>query len=249
MNEILSQSERMKLAWKTRKEKYGKTGFAQSKEERSEKIRTSILETFKENGNVGLKEYYQKQKDNPCESELERREKIKNAMIGREHTWGDKIAIALQGNKNGEGIICTEEKKHKIIESNKKTVRAQFENGRISWMTGKHHTDETKKILKENHLGSLSSLYIDGRSYEKYPREFFDIRNKIAQLDLNSCVLCYIKEKLHIHHIDGNTKNNDINNLVTLCIKCHMSFHTTRNEEIKNFVISKIKEGVKRRTI
>ncbi len=34
------------------------------------------------------------------------------------------------------------------------------------------------------------------------------------------------KDKLIIHHIDFNDKNNDLKNLITLCKKCHCLFHT-----------------------
>ena len=31
--------------------------------------------------------------------------------------------------------------------------------------------------------------------------------------------------KIHAHHIDGNPENNDINNLVILCARCHRLAH------------------------
>ncbi len=31
--------------------------------------------------------------------------------------------------------------------------------------------------------------------------------------------------KLQVHHIDLNPKNNDLNNLIVLCIDCHRDFH------------------------
>jgi hypothetical protein len=41
----------------------------------------------------------------------------------------------------------------------------------------------------------------------------------------NSCILCgFIPQhqcQLDVDHIDGNHKNNDINNLQTLCANCH----------------------------
>lgn len=32
--------------------------------------------------------------------------------------------------------------------------------------------------------------------------------------------------KLHIHHIDGNQKNNEVNNLIFLCSNCYRSIHS-----------------------
>lgn len=63
------------------------------------------------------------------------------------------------------------------------------------------------------------------------------MKKQVYSRDRYSCVDCGITQyeytklghgKLHIHHIDGTgwgksskDKNNDINNLVTLCNKCH----------------------------
>ena len=34
----------------------------------------------------------------------------------------------------------------------------------------------------------------------------------------------------HIHHLDGNHKNNDPNNLILVCPSCHKTFHKTRKD-------------------
>ncbi len=47
------------------------------------------------------------------------------------------------------------------------------------------------------------------------------LKNKIKKRDSYSCQLCGKTEELHIHHIDYNKKNNEENNLITLCRKCH----------------------------
>jgi hypothetical protein len=40
-------------------------------------------------------------------------------------------------------------------------------------------------------------------------------------------------EKLIIHHIDFNDKNNDTKNLITLCNLCHASFHSSNHIDEK----------------
>ena len=47
------------------------------------------------------------------------------------------------------------------------------------------------------------------------------LKNKIKKRDNYSCVMCNSKNKLEVHHIDYNKKNNEENNLITLCKKCH----------------------------
>jgi 5-methylcytosine-specific restriction endonuclease McrA len=40
-----------------------------------------------------------------------------------------------------------------------------------------------------------------------------------------------IKSGGHIHHKDGNSKNNKISNLVAICAKCHREIPTKKGEE------------------
>ena len=39
------------------------------------------------------------------------------------------------------------------------------------------------------------------------------------------CQRCGATENLHVHHIDHNTRNNKLDNLVVLCQSCHISYH------------------------
>lgn len=39
------------------------------------------------------------------------------------------------------------------------------------------------------------------------------------------CIKCDSVDMLVVHHIDGNDNNNDWDNLVTFCAKCHLELH------------------------
>lgn len=47
------------------------------------------------------------------------------------------------------------------------------------------------------------------------------LKDSIKKRDGFSCLLCGVSSDLHVHHIDYNKKNNNDENLVTLCRKCH----------------------------
>jgi 5-methylcytosine-specific restriction endonuclease McrA len=71
--------------------------------------------------------------------------------------------------------------------------------------------------------------------------------------DNYKCQLCGRKEEenlklfqacLSVHHIDYNKKNDDKNNLITLCLPCHSSTHKNRKQWIEHFK-KQIKEKLK----
>mgnify|MGYP001561409902 CR=1 FL=1 len=75
------------------------------------------------------------------------------------------------------------------------------------------------KTTGENHWN-----WQDGKSFEEYSQDFFDIRKQILERDnyICQCPDCEHKtELLDIHHIDYNKQNNIPKNLITLCRSCH----------------------------
>jgi hypothetical protein len=70
--------------------------------------------------------------------------------------------------------------------------------------------------------------YIDGRTFESYPRIFNkNLKEKIRKRDNYTCQCCKIKQKqykrkLDIHHIDYNKKNCSIQNLIAVCNHCNI---------------------------
>lgn len=75
---------------------------------------------------------------------------------------------------------------------------------------------------------------------------FSGLYKKVLERDDFTCMWCgksfdYGKtnRKLHVHHKDRDTKNNTMENLVTLCSMCHIGHHKTKTwakefQEVKN---------------
>lgn len=116
-----------------------------------------------------------------------------------------------------------ENHKRKIGEANKIALKkfyeknpifrnnGMFKKGVVPWNKG----GEIKQIQGENHLnwkGGISRGYIN-KILKKYGKK------------KDKCQLCGSKERIHIHHIDGNPKNNFIGNLGIVCSYCHAAIH------------------------
>ena len=163
------------------------------------------------------------------------------AMKGRDITWADKISKALQG--------------HEVSAKTRKSIgdtrRECFKNGKIiSWNQGlTKETDErvkkggeaTGKALKGKYVGKKSWNWLGGISFDPYGIEFNnELKEKIRKRDNYICQECEFTEKqleykLVIHHIDYNKKNNNLNNLISLCRSCHSQTNFKRENWIKYF--------------
>lgn len=87
--------------------------------------------------------------------------------------------------------------------------------------------------------GKNNSNYIDGRSYEKYPREFnVKLKEFIRKRDNDICKKCNMTQEEHfivfgrnieVHHIDYDRKNCNENNLITLCKQCNLRINRNRD--------------------
>lgn len=71
--------------------------------------------------------------------------------------------------------------------------------------------------------------------YQDYAPVDKNMKEDALFRDNNSCVLCGEKKNLHIYHIDKDRRNNKLNNLITLCGKCHGKKH----REINKYVLKK----------
>lgn len=86
--------------------------------------------------------------------------------------------------------------------------------------------------------GENSSGWQGGISFESYSMDWTDtLKESIRKRDNYICQLCEIHQdeldgrfkKLAVHHIDYNKKNLNPENLISLCIYCHMKTNFNRN--------------------
>jgi hypothetical protein len=78
---------------------------------------------------------------------------------------------------------------------------------------------------------------VDGS--REYVSNWHEIRKEIYRRDLWKCqsceLLCGRAKGIACHHIDYNTRNNEHNNLITLCTSCHAKTNFKRTEWINYF--------------
>lgn len=119
---------------------------------------------------------------------------------------------------------------------------------RINGFLGKKHTEEARKKMRESHLGyapwNKGKTHMRGEKHpnwrggitlEEYGKGFDNpLREQVRFRDKYKCRVCECSQlengkQLNIHHIDYNKKNNQINNLISLCTSCHCKTQWNRN--------------------
>ena len=158
------------------------------------------------------------------------------------------------------GRVLSEKHKEKLRQAKlgRKCTAAHRKNmskarkGKKNPFYGKKHSNETKNKMRLAKLGELSSLWRGGIANRPYPLAFNNqIKDRIRVRDNFICQECGVPElecsrRLHVHHIDYNKENLTENNLVSLCLSCHMKtnfkreywkkrFMKERNEQAKSY--------------
>ncbi len=118
-----------------------------------------------------------------------------------------------------------------------------FGVSRIAHVFGLEKKGATEKIAMEI-LG-----YEDWQTYHKEHRRIHAkvrsrkrqnsgfteaLKEKVKEGDNHTCQSCGSHENLEVHHRDGDYRNNSMDNLITLCKRCHSPIHHPRRlREIK----------------
>lgn len=88
-------------------------------------------------------------------------------------------------------------------------------------------SDCQRILMRKNRCKFKCSFCKNGKKIPNWN----SIRISIMKRD-GGCVLCKTKERLHVHHKNSNRYNNSEENLITLCIQCHLSQHKTKFKKI-----------------
>ncbi len=111
--------------------------------------------------------------------------------------------------------------------------KTEFKRGMIPW------NKNTKGVMKPNltsfKKGKEHIFWNNGSSFEPYSIDWTEtLRRSIRERDHYTCQICG-REGYPVHHIDYDKKNNDPENLITLCKRCHPKTNHNRKFWIKYF--------------
>ena len=134
-----------------------------------------------------------------------------------------------------KGYTQTKEHRKKISEAQPWVwTKERREKLRVAHL-GKKLSVETKLKMSEKKRLDKHQCWLGGKKFGEYGIEFCDkLKNKIRKRDNYTCQKCNthqnkLDEKLSIHHIDYNKKNNKDDNLISLCRSCHAKTNFDRN--------------------
>jgi len=93
----------------------------------------------------------------------------------------------------------------------------------------------SNKCLNKSIEGEGNRFWKGGKSFEPYSIEFNNsLKKKIRDRGGNKCQVCGLSNEesknlwgksLIVHHIDEDKKNSNEENLIPLCLSCHLKYH------------------------
>lgn len=156
------------------------------------------------------------------------------------HWKGKKLSAKhkIKISKGNVGKKMSQESKNKI----RKKVLERINKGVFYYNSKNARSNQRRsetmkrRFIDNPHLmrGKNHPCYIDGRSWEVYPKIFHKIKILIRERDNYTCQLCNNPGK-DVHHIDHNKQNNVELNLITLCRSCHMKERFS--QYVTNFIL------------
>lgn len=195
--------------------------------------------------------------------------KIINGFKGKHHTEETKLNKRLE--KLGKPNIKTSETRKRLFREGKlippmlnknHTKETKIKISLNNSYPKPKQSETMKKLYNEGKLnknigakGKDNPSFNNWSSREPYGIEWSpELREQIRQRDHFRCQQCFReqdelrdkynkKRKLDIHHIDFNKKNNNPNNLISLCHNCHAQTNFNREGWI-NYFQNRINGGI-----
>lgn len=162
---------------------------------------------------------------------------------------GTEFRVFLSDKKYGMGKYCSLECKYKGLSFREftKEQRAKISvalKGRVSPTIGMKFPEAAKKRSGENNYN-----WMGGKSFEPYAVGWNKtFKEQVRNRDGYKCKMCGVSQmdcirSLDVHHIDYDKKNINIENLVSLCVNCHMKTNYQREFWTSFFKEVVIKNG------
>lgn len=153
----------------------------------------------------------------------------------------------ISESKRGEnhpmfGKKFSAERRAKISEAHRgKKHTEEHRRNNAEAQCGKKLSEEHKLKISEAFRGENHPNWQGGISFEPYGLEFnSELRQQIRARDNFTCQECNYTEDqlgrtLSVHHIDYDKRNNDPENLVSLCNSCHSQTNFSRDDWTEYF--------------
>ncbi|HYE12245.1 MAG TPA: HNH endonuclease signature motif containing protein [Patescibacteria group bacterium] len=163
--------------------------------------------------------------------------------------WEERICIECGKSfmvrkcytKRGQGKYCSVSCQRTYINKTNNPAWREEVRKKIS----KNHADVSgKNNPMYGRIGEEAPTYIDGRS--KYKGRTYR-KIALANNKERKCKCCGETnlKKLHVHHKDGNRSNNELDNLLFLCSKCHQTKAHIYMRDLKGrFVTSVLNKAI-----
>lgn len=149
----------------------------------------------------------------------ETKRRMSESHKGKKSTLGKHWKI--KDTSKMKGRIFSKTTRKKISDSNKgrklsketKKKMSKARIGKVPWNKGKK-CPQTSGKNNPNWRGGISFLPYSVDWTE-------DLKRAIRKRDKYTCQVCRIEPAIQVHHVDYDKKNNNLDNLIILCKKCH----------------------------
>lgn len=147
----------------------------------------------------------------------------------KEHTAKMRLSI-IEAYKNGTKMGF---KKGDDNLANLPEIKEKISKALKGRKRSKEQIERNRKAQIGLQAGSKNPMWKGGISYEPYGVSFNkQLKRVLRSRDRNICNLCGLLcagRNSVIHHVDYDKKNDNANNLMTLCKRCHGKTNANRN--------------------